>query len=136
MHLRILCVHIETSSLWAEFINKNRCISVRLVSEGVKSIKFWKFTENFINYLCERCQAPTSVLCQHYRLVTLHCSSKEAYTSEITFLALNPCGKVPSILIYRVLVNRNHANMHFMNRISRGGGGGELTAKFIEIQTT
>ena len=29
----ILCVHIETSSLWAEFVNKNRCISVRLVSE-------------------------------------------------------------------------------------------------------
>ena len=26
---------------WAEFLNKNRCISVRLVSEEVKSIKFW-----------------------------------------------------------------------------------------------
>ena len=38
----ILCVHIETGSLWAEFVNKNRCISdVRLVlSEEVKSIKF------------------------------------------------------------------------------------------------
>ena len=36
--LRILCVHIETSSLWAEFVNKNRCITVRLVSEKVKSI--------------------------------------------------------------------------------------------------
>ena len=37
----ILCVHIETSSLWAEFVNKNRCpISVRLVSEEVKSIEF------------------------------------------------------------------------------------------------
>ena len=33
-------VHIETSSLWAEFVNKNRCITVRLVSEEVKSIKF------------------------------------------------------------------------------------------------
>ena len=32
---------IETSSLWAEFVNENRCISVRLVSEEVKSIKFW-----------------------------------------------------------------------------------------------
>ena len=28
----ILCVHIETSSLWAEFVNKNRCISVRLIT--------------------------------------------------------------------------------------------------------
>ena len=33
-------VNIETSSLWAEFVNKTRCISVRLVSEEVKSIKF------------------------------------------------------------------------------------------------
>ena len=33
-------VQIETSSLWAEFVNKNICISVRLVSEEVKSIKF------------------------------------------------------------------------------------------------
>jgi len=31
-------LHIETN--WAEFVNKNRCISVRLVSEEVKSIKF------------------------------------------------------------------------------------------------
>ena len=35
-----LRTYIETSSLWAEFVNKNRCISVRLVSEEVKSIKF------------------------------------------------------------------------------------------------
>ena len=34
----ILCEHIETSSLWAEFVNKNRCLSVRLVSEEDKSI--------------------------------------------------------------------------------------------------
>ena len=34
------CVHIETRSLWAEFVNNNRCISVRLVSEEVKGIKF------------------------------------------------------------------------------------------------
>ena len=32
MRLCILCVHIETSSLWAEFVNKNRCISVRLIT--------------------------------------------------------------------------------------------------------
>ena len=38
LRLCILCVHIETSSLWAEFVNKNRCISVRLVSKEDKSI--------------------------------------------------------------------------------------------------
>ena len=36
MRLHILCVHIETSSLWAEFVNKNRCISVTQVSEKDK----------------------------------------------------------------------------------------------------
>ena len=98
-----LCVHIETSSLWAEFVNKNRCISVRLVSEEVKSIKFDNFDnshnsflwpEFFIDFLSERwipCQAVTSGLCLHYRPETVHSSTKDAYTSEITFLSLHPC---------------------------------------------
>ena len=33
----------------------------------------------------------TSGLCLHYRPETVHCSTKDAYTSEITFLALHPC---------------------------------------------
>ncbi len=45
MHRKLIavvyCIHMETSSFWAEFVNKNRFISVRLVSEEVKSIKFW-----------------------------------------------------------------------------------------------
>ena len=32
----------------------------------------------------------TSVLCLHYRPETVHCSTKDAYTSEINFLALQP----------------------------------------------
>ena len=87
----ILCVHIETSSLWAEFVNKNRCISVRLVSEEVKALNFdnshnsFLWPEYFIDFLCERwipCQALTSVLCLHYRPETVHCSTKDVYTSE------------------------------------------------------
>ena len=35
-----LRVYIQTSSVWAEFVYKNRCLSVRLVSEEVKSIEF------------------------------------------------------------------------------------------------
>ena len=49
--------------------------------------------EYFIDYLCERwipCQASTSVLWLYYRPVRVHCSTEDAYTSEITFLALNP----------------------------------------------
>ena len=93
----------ETSSLWAEFVSKNRCISVRLVSEEVKSIKFDNFDNSHIIvsydknisliFLCERwipCQTVTSVLCLHYRLETVHCSTKDAYTFEITLLALHP----------------------------------------------
>ena len=44
-------------------------------------------------FLCLRwipCQALTSVLCLHYRPETVHCSTKDVYTSEITFLALHP----------------------------------------------
>ena len=50
-------------------------------------------TEYFIDFLCERwipCQAVTSVLCLLFRPKTVHCSTKDAYTSEITFLALVP----------------------------------------------
>ena len=39
------------------------------------------------------CQAVTSVLCLLFRPRTEHCSTKNAYTSEITFLALVPCNK-------------------------------------------
>ena len=93
----ILCEHIL-----AEFVNKNRCISVCLVSEEVKSTKFDNFdnshnsflwSQYFIDFLCERwipCQAVTSVLCLHYRPETVHCSTKDACTSEIIFLALHP----------------------------------------------
>ena len=46
-----LRTYIETSSLWAEFVNKNRCISVRLVSEEVKSIKFDNFDNSNNSFL-------------------------------------------------------------------------------------
>ena len=36
-------------------------------------------------------QALTSVLCLHYRPETVHCSTKDVYTSEITFFAIPPC---------------------------------------------
>ena len=42
-------------------------------------------------FLCERwipCQAVTSVLCLLFRPKTVHCSTKNMYTSEITFLEL------------------------------------------------
>ena len=65
------CLHIETSSLWAEFVNKNSFL----------------WPEYFNDFLCERwipCQAVTSFLCLHYRPETVHSSTKDAYTSEIT----------------------------------------------------
>ena len=34
----VLCVHIETSSHWADFVNKNRCLSACFVSVEDKSI--------------------------------------------------------------------------------------------------
>ena len=50
-----LSTHIETSSLWAEFVNKNRCISVRLVSEEVKSIKFCYFDNSHNSFIWPEC---------------------------------------------------------------------------------
>ena len=50
--------------------------------------------EYFIDFICERCipyQAVTFVLCLHYHPETVHCSIKDANTSEITFFALVPC---------------------------------------------
>ena len=46
---------------------------------------------SFIFYLWITCLAVTSVLCLHNRPETVLCSTKDAYTSEITFLALQPC---------------------------------------------
>ena len=46
------------------------------------------------------CQASTSILCLHYRPVTVHCGIKDAYTSEITFLALNPWLYTGSLRIF------------------------------------
>ena len=71
------------SNLWAEFVNKNRCISVRLVSRKLKALNFDNFDDShnsllwpeyFIDFVCERwipCQALTSVLCLHYRPETV-----------------------------------------------------------------
>ena len=46
------------------------------------------YIEYFIDFF--PCQASTSVLCLHYRPETVHCGTKDEYTSEITFLALKP----------------------------------------------
>ena len=57
------------------------------------SLNSFLLPEYFIDFLCERwipCQVVTSVLGLHYRPETMHCSTKDAYTSEITFLALVP----------------------------------------------
>ena len=78
--LRGKLIAVETSSLLAEFENKNRCIRVRLVSEEIKNFDIshncFLWPEYFIDLLCERwilCHVSTSVLCLHYRPETVHC---------------------------------------------------------------
>ena len=61
-------------------------------------------TRIFHRFLCERwipCQASTAVLCLHYRPVTVHCSTKDVYTFEITFLALYPWNRLSLCLVKR-----------------------------------
>ena len=100
---KFIAVVYTLRTYWNQFslggiCNKNRCISVPLVSEEVKSNKHFDNSHNsflwpeyFIDFFCERwipCQASTSVLCLHHRPETVHCSTKDVCTSEITFLAL------------------------------------------------
>ena len=100
----ILCVHIKTSSHWAKFVNKNRCISVRLVSEEVKALNLItliihiivSYDQNIslIFYVKDgshvRLRHPSCVCITALRQ---YCSTKDVYTSETTFLALHPWGR-------------------------------------------
>ena len=52
------------------------------------------------------CQAVTSVLCLLFRPKTVHCSTKHAYTCEITFLALVPC--IDLIIYYLRSITSNY----------------------------
>ena len=69
--------------------------------QRLKALNFDNFDNShnsflWLIFLCERwipCQALTSVLCLHYRPETVHCSTKDVYTSKITFLALHPCNR-------------------------------------------
>ena len=107
MLLRILCVHIEINSLWVVFVNKNRCIMVLLYPRRIKAFNVDNFNnshnsflrpEYFIDFFMRKMDPMSvcdiSVLCLHYRPETLQCSTKDAYTSEITFFALLPWSDV------------------------------------------
>ena len=88
----IFCVHIETSSLWAEFLNKRRFKALNFGNFD-NSHNSFLWPEYFIDFFMWKwipCQGVTSVLCLHYRPETVHCSTKVEYTSEITFLVLHP----------------------------------------------
>ena len=51
------------------------------------------------------CQAVTSVLCLLFRPNTVHCSIKNVYTSEITFLTLVPWSWEHTVLMYSTPYN-------------------------------
>ena len=53
------------------------------------------------------CQTSTSILCLYYRPVTVHCSTKDVYTYEITLLALNPWNSSSKEIIERKRKIRN-----------------------------
>ena len=103
-------VFIKKIPLWSKTMLIRHCQGTNAVfvyyPRGLKALYFDNFDnfdnslniflwpEYFIDYLYERWipwQASTSVLCLHYRPETIHCSTKDARTSEITFLALLPC---------------------------------------------
>ena len=118
MQFRILCVHIETSSLWAEFVNMNRCISVH--PRRIKVFNFVNFDnshnsflwpEYLIDYFCENGF--------HVRLWHPYCvfyfSAQRQYTAvqKITFLALEPFvgGSIYSIKYIVTIVKCEQCNI-------------------------
>ena len=126
MWLRILCVHIETSSLWAEFVNKNRCISVRIWGELKHLILIILIIHIIVSYdqnisqiifvkMDSMSGCDTSVLCLLFRPKTVHCSTKNAYTSEITFLALVPCPPPCILFVLKAYVS-NFCHFSFYHK--------------------
>ncbi len=66
------------------------------------------------------CQSSTSVLCLLFRPKTVHCSSKNAYSSEITFLALVPwCNLSPVIPVLCTLHRKMFLIMKLKIYLSR-----------------
>ena len=128
----ILCVHIETSSLWEEFVNKNRCISVRLVSE--EDIKAYNFDNSHNSFLWPeyfkdgshvRLWHPSSVYITAPERV--HSSTKDAYTSEppciltllrVTYTQLYTHKSVIWKLFKTLLVNGTFRNFFYVVAIA------------------
>ena len=83
-----LHIHIETSSLLEVFVNKNRCISVRLVSEEdfYPQFNFEHFDNSHKNISLFFFHGKNGSHVFTSQPGEVHCSIKNAYTSEITFL--------------------------------------------------
>ena len=93
-------------------------------------------------FLCERwipCQAVTSAFCLLYSPETVHCSTKEAYNSEITFLTLHPwvqstaarvniqiiqtsnpdaVHQINNLILMKLMCTACSINVHFKRKIS------------------
>ena len=92
----VLCLHYRDSTLQykrsVHFGNKFPCIiTLQLYIQYTLLVCLFESNNVRDDFVCERWslfQATTSVLCLHYHPETVHCSTKDAYTSEITFLAV------------------------------------------------
>ena len=102
--------NIETSFLWVEFLNKNRCISVRLVSEEDKRLNFENFDNSHNSFLWPEyfidfyVNDGSHVRLRHPSVFTLPprdstLQYKKCVKKEITFLALVPW-RQQSLYIY------------------------------------
>ena len=105
---------IETSSLLADFVNKNRCISVRLVSED-NSHNSFLWPEYFIDFFCERwipCQACITslyIITSPYLNLKTTCSKQlEGYNPKIKILTLKNIWKNYNKKVARKMWIRNN----------------------------
>ena len=72
------------------------------------------------------CQASTTVLCLLFRPKTVHCSAKNSYTSEISFLALVPwsykclcLNSLMSVSFIVILPKRTGSILHWVVQIGQ-----------------
>ena len=102
MQGKFIAVAYTLRTHWNQFGKYPRRLKALNFDNFDNSHNSFLWPEYFIDFLCDRWilwQALTSVLCLHYRPETVHCSTKDVYTSEITILALHSWRNLKYFLI-------------------------------------
>ena len=128
MQGKLITIVYTQRTYWNQFslggICKQKCMHLQCLSniQGAKKhliliiliihiiVSFDQNISWIVLWIWIPCQAVTSVLCLLCRQKTGYCSKKNAYTSEITFLALVPCPLLSKSLVIVIGMERGGGN--------------------------